>query len=103
MQTNLMRGEYDSFDDAAKALPEWLGTDCVESEPRFIHDAAQIGMMIRSRREKAGMSLRAMAKWMSISPTYLSDMERGRRPWPAERIHHATDVLAMAERNNNEN
>lgn len=91
--------EFASFDLAIEALPEWLQCrSSVREESRFKHDAKEIGRMIRERREKAEMSLRSMAKWMSISPTYLSDMERGLRPWPLPRLQDATNVLDMAER-----
>lgn len=38
-----------------------------------------IGQYIRERREQFGISLRGFAKILSISPTYLSDLELGRR------------------------
>ena len=36
-------------------------------------------MALRRRREKTGMSLRALAKQLGYSTPYLSDVERGRR------------------------
>lgn len=34
---------------------------------------------LREVREKAGVSLRAMAKLLGFTPPYISDIERGRR------------------------
>lgn len=34
---------------------------------------------LRSRRQAAGVSLRAMAARIGVSPAYLSDVERGQR------------------------
>lgn len=36
---------------------------------------------LRTCREQEGIPLRALAKRMGISAPYLSDLERGRRPW----------------------
>jgi len=42
------------------------------------------GEFIRDRREKQNLSLRQMAQQMHISPSYLSDMERGNRKAPSK-------------------
>lgn len=47
---------------------------------RVIDDAA-VGKAFRDRREREGVSLRAVAHDLRISPAYLSDLERGRRGW----------------------
>ena len=41
----------------------------------------QAGALVRERRLETGISLRAFAKQLEISPSYLSDLERGRRNW----------------------
>lgn len=48
-------------------------------------DHAGVGRLIRSRRESIRITLRAAAKGIGISPAYLCDLERGRRPWTIER------------------
>lgn len=42
------------------------------------------GLYIKSRREEVGLSLRQCAKKLSISATYLSDIEHGKRPAPSD-------------------
>ena len=37
---------------------------------------------LRWKRESAGMSLRAMARYLGVSAPYVSDVERGRRSIP---------------------
>ena len=43
------------------------------------HQAA--GALVRQQRIARGISLRAFARVLEISPSYLSDLERGRRNW----------------------
>jgi len=43
------------------------------------------GIALRAWRESQNMSLRCLAKWLQVSPAYLSDVERGNRH-PTERI-----------------
>lgn len=38
------------------------------------------GSALRARRERSGVSLRALARAMGISAPYLVDLELGRRP-----------------------
>jgi transcriptional regulator with XRE-family HTH domain len=45
---------------------------------------AEMGSRIRALREGAGFSLRALAKVACITPSYLSDIEHGRRS-PSEK------------------
>ena len=99
-----LQAEYDSAPKALEALPEWLrdGSEAhnipIKARQSWRHDELIIGRLIRERREKVGMSLRSAAGWMSVSPTYLSDMERGLRSWPVSRLEDITKVLQMAER-----
>lgn len=42
----------------------------------------ETGLKMRALREKCGLSLRTVAKRMGFkSAQYISDLERGRRPW----------------------
>ena len=44
-------------------------------------DHVKTGIAARKEREVSGVSLRSVARIMGISAMYLSDLERGRRPW----------------------
>lgn len=93
------RTSFKTREEAYSALPSWLGQyQPVSVSSQWVFDWEAIGSLVRKRRVKTGMSLRSMAKWMNISATYLSDLERGLRPWPLERLHDATNVLDLSER-----
>jgi predicted transcriptional regulator len=47
----------------------------------FVKSNRENGQFARECREKAGLSLRALAKRMGISAPFLSDLERGNRQW----------------------
>lgn len=51
---------------------------------------------MRVLREHREISLRTLAKQMDVSPSYLSDLEQGRRAWNAARIAHFKKCLAEA-------
>ena len=58
-------------------------------------EALMLGTVIRTTRTMAGLTLRACAKHVGISPSYLSDIENGRRI-PAENVlGKIADVLRM--------
>jgi predicted transcriptional regulator len=44
-------------------------------------DNVKTGAACRKHRESTGHSLRDVAEKMKISPSYLSDLERGNRNW----------------------
>lgn len=46
--------------------------------------ADDVGPVLRSEREKAGIAQEALADAMSLSRTYLSDLERGNRRFTNE-------------------
>ena len=58
-------------------------------------DHESTGRRARQAREKAGLSLREIARRMGVSAPYLSDLERGRRPWNADRAPNATRAIVM--------
>lgn len=43
---------------------------------------------LRVLRQRHGLSLREVARGMGIAPSYLSDLERGNRPW-SKRLEQA--------------
>ena len=48
--------------------------------------ADDVGMVLRSEREKAGVTGKDIADAMSISDTYLYELERGTRRWTNELV-----------------
>ena len=93
------KSDFKEIEDALVCLPQWLQSGQFVSKSNYwIHNQEAIGGMVRRRRANAKMSLRSLAKWMSVTPSYLSYLERGLRPWPISRLNDVTEVLEMAER-----
>jgi len=92
--------KFPSHKEAISSLPKWLREPSVakEAPTQWELDWKTLGDLIRNRRKQSGLSLRSAARWMSISPAYLSDLERGLRPWSLARLEDAGNVLDMAER-----
>lgn len=51
------------------------------------------GARMRARRQKAGISLRGLAQRMSFTPSYVSDLELGHRPWNTTAINRYEEAL----------
>ena len=54
------------------------------------------GMMVRRLREEAGISLRKLAGMFSVSPSYWSDLETGKRGanfWTQESLNRVIAVI----------
>lgn len=49
-------------------------------------DHKKTGIIARNKRVRVGLSLRAVARKMKVSPAFLSDLERGRRNWTEEKV-----------------
>ena len=58
------------------------------------------GESVRLRREQLGMTVRGMASEVGMSPIYLSDIERGKRPAPSGIISGKDYLTLMSERLN---
>jgi len=56
-------------------------------------DHRAIGQRMRTLRERAGMTLRRVAGAMEITPSYLCDLELGRRQWRKELIDRMTKLV----------
>lgn len=56
-------------------------------------DQKEFGADVRRRREAVGWTLRAAAKRIGISESYLSDLELGRRHWNADIIRKIDGIL----------
>jgi transcriptional regulator with XRE-family HTH domain len=59
-----------------------------------VPDDRVLGAEMRKRRERAGLSLRNMAKRCGWSPPYVSDLELGRRRWGPKQVKRYTEALA---------
>lgn len=46
-------------------------------------DHRALGAKLRAEREKRGLSQKEVAGGMGITPSYLSELEHGKRPWSA--------------------
>lgn len=55
-------------------------------------DNALCGAEVRRWREGAELSLRQLAKRLRFTPSYLSDLEHGRRNWSLAMLHAAWDM-----------
>jgi transcriptional regulator with XRE-family HTH domain len=58
---------------------------------------ADFGKLLRIFREAAGVSMGALARYLEISVTYLSDVERGTRaPLTSDRVAKAGEFLKLS-------
>lgn len=65
-----------------KAMNLDLHKKCPKCEGSgLVPDAAQIGAVMRTRRLKLGMTMRAIAKKLGCTPTFIYELERGTRTW----------------------
>lgn len=79
-----------------KLSKDWVGNPpilhsetCLRChQARFVYN----GAFLRWLRERAGISLREMARRLKLSPAYLSDVERNRRGVTPD-LHIAYDAL----------
>ena len=57
----------------------------------------KFGFYVRERRQELGISVRAMAEMLGISPAYLSDIEKGNRMAPIDYLDQIAAILAIEE------
>lgn len=57
-----------------------------------IVDQRELGLEMKSLREKSGISLRQLAERLKISAPYLSDMERGNRNFSQDRVEQVKEI-----------
>jgi len=57
----------------------------------------EFGELIRSEREKLGLSARSLASKLKITPAYLSDIEQGQRAPPAKYLDRLIEVLQIKD------
>ena len=54
-----------------------------------------LGESVRKLREKKGISLRELSRQVGVSPSFLSDLENGRRHPKADRLDEIAKVLGV--------
>lgn len=59
---------------------------CSNCQGTGLLPADDVGPILRAEREKACLLQRDVADHMNISPTYIYDLETGRRPWTNELV-----------------
>ncbi len=71
-----------------------------EGAGKVFADHAAVGASQRRRREAKGLEAKELAARMGISAQYLSDLERGKRPWSLSLVRRywaALEVAALTE------
>lgn len=59
----------------------------------FVVDDVKMGRMYREARLKKKLSLRYVAKRMSYSASFISDLELGRRKWTLDKMYSFDAIL----------
>ncbi len=57
----------------------------------------KFGHYVRERRLELGLKVRDLAEKLGISPAYLSDIEKGNRMAPLERLEQFASLLSVSE------
>jgi transcriptional regulator with XRE-family HTH domain len=55
----------------------------------------EFGLFVRDRRQALGMGLRTLAHLMRVSPSYICDIEQGRRYPPNNKLDELASVLGF--------
>ena len=56
------------------------------------------GSYVREKRMARGLSLRALASKLEVSPVYMSNIENDRRPAPIrEKLNHLIEILGLCQ------
>ena len=61
----------------------------------MVLDDKKIGIEMREARKKAGLSGRAVAARLGLSPAYICDLELGRRSWNADKRKYYMQALQL--------
>ena len=84
--------------EAKASLPEWLRKKGVIYSLTTYHvHWKTVGRIIRNRREDLGLSLRKMASLAEISPSFMSELENGKRSWPPQTLEKVHRILTSNE------
>lgn len=60
-----------------------------------ISNRDKFGAYLKSRRTALGLGLREFADKLSLSPAYISDIEKGNRHAPSSHLEKVADILAV--------
>jgi len=79
-------------------LNELQAFEMASSNAKITHErlstlSIHVGTKLRALRQSERVSLRSAAMGLGISPSYLSDLERGNRMWPIKLAHAAFNQL----------
>lgn len=73
-------------------------TDCPKCDGTGkVLDRRAVGSAMRSERERAGVSLRALGTILNVSAAYLSELELGAHPWTEALVEAYMKALATAK------
>jgi hypothetical protein len=72
---------------AKKVCPRCHGTG-------YLHDYEDLGKRMNLLRKKSGRSLKFVSTQIRVSEGYLSDMERGARPWTPDLMTKVIDGIS---------
>ena len=62
-----------------------------------ISNRDKFGYYVRERRQELGITVRALAEMLGISPAYMSDIEKGNRMAPLDYLDQLAAILAIEE------
>ncbi len=65
------------------------------------NESKNFGLFVRQRREELGLSVRGMAAELDMTPTYLSDIEKGNRSAPTKYLDKIRIVLKIPQEQTN--
>lgn len=96
----LPRQEYEALLVRLQDLEDIAAGRRAEHGPRFPHEVATAIMRgenpLRAWRRHCGLSLRALAAAAGVSPSYLSEIERGAKPGSVEALRRLAGQLGVA-------
>ena len=62
-----------------------------------ISNRDKFGYYVRERRQELGITVRALAEMLGISPAYMSDIEKGNRMAPLDYLEQMSQILCVEE------
>jgi len=95
----LARRDYEALLERLQDLEDIAAARQAEQDPRLPHTVA-IDVMrgespLRAWRRHRGLSLRALAAAAGVSPSYLSEIERGAKPGSVEALRRLAGQLGI--------
>ena len=96
----LTREEYEALVERAEDAEDRLAAVEAKDDARIPHEAAVAIMEgthpVRAFREHRGLTLRALAGQAGVSPSYLSEIERGRKPGSVAALAGLAEALGTS-------